>query len=181
MVPLVGQSPTALQARLILHPLILHGAHLEHVGSGYTQHTHTWTHTSIQTHFLCCNFPSQQLSRVYFRMLQRVLDWCGYTWQMVSELARVCECFCIICVSMCVHMCMGIYIHICVCVRACVLAYSPSLQESDANTLSAVLWVINHTATLIYVPLLVALSFIFFWGGEEYHRCTALERRGFCL
>lgn len=47
----------------------------------------------------------------------------------------------------------------------CGLAYSPALQKREATPLSAVLRVINHTAILIYVPLLVALPFIL--GGKN--------------
>lgn len=50
--------------RLILHPLILHGAHLEDVELEYS--TRTQTNTSMQAHLLCCNFPLQQLSWVHF-------------------------------------------------------------------------------------------------------------------
>ena len=69
-----------LAHRVILHPLILHEAHLDDVRAGHSAHararahTHTHSETSIQTHFLSHNFPLHQLSRVYFRMLQMLLD-----------------------------------------------------------------------------------------------------------
>lgn len=118
------------------------------------EYKHTWVHTSIQPHFLSCNFPSHQLSRVYFRMLQMVLDWCAYTWQIVSELVCVWLCLNLLCVYVCVQMYGNMYVSL------CGLAYSPALQKVKQTPLSAVLRVINHTASLIYVPLLVALPFI---------------------
>lgn len=95
-----------------------------------TEYKHTWVHTSIQPHFLTCNFRSHQLSRVYFRMLQMVLDWCAYTWQIVSELVCVCVWLCLnpLCVFLCVQVYGNMYLSL------CGLAYSPALQKRDANT-----------------------------------------------
>lgn len=130
-----------------------------------TEYKHTWVHTSIQPHFLTCNFRSHQLSRVYFRMLQMVLDWCAYTWQIVSELVCVCDCVWILCVSVCVCKRMGI------CIWAFVELHTPQLYKNVTQTpLSAVLRVINHAAILIYVPLLVALPFILGKRISPLHR-----------
>lgn len=167
MVPLVGQSPTALQAcpRSQTNFASFNIAWSSFRGSVVGVHsTHTDTHLQAFKQRLCCNFPAHQLSRVYFRMLQRLLDWCGYTWQMVAGV--VCEYMrMLVCVIafvpspiLCAYVCMARYT---ACVR---LHISPFYKKQDANILSAVLRVINHTATLIYVPLLVALSFIL--GGE---------------
>lgn len=55
--------------------------------------------------------------------------------------------------SPCIYMCK-------LCMYVCVYAYPLVLQKSNAKTSSAVLLVINQPATLIYVALLAASSFI---------------------
>lgn len=55
--------------------------------------------------------------------------------------------------SPCIYMCK-------LCMYVCVYAYPLVLQKSNAKTSSAVLLVISQPATLIYVALLAASSFI---------------------
>ena len=65
---------------------------------------------------------------------------------------------------LCVNMCIDVQDNIYLCLaHACSLVF----PKGDSNPVSAVLscTVINHAATLNYVPLLVALSFIF--GGKN--------------
>ena len=78
----------------------------------------------------------------------------------VSTYVCTCVCVCVFLspVCLCVFTCTWEYV--------CVREYSRALRDSDAeeHPFLLSLRVINHAATLIYVPLLLALSFIL--GGR---------------
>lgn len=93
-------------------------------------------------------------------------------------------CFWIFCWSACVWTWEYVHENMYVCFSG--LAYSPAAQQqehthkkNEANSRCAVLQVINHAAAVIYVPLLVALSFILRRRISPLHSFG--ERDEFCL
>ena len=162
MVPLVGQSPTVLPARPQSQTNF---ASFNIAWSSFRGYTHTHTHTHTDTYK-----PLNTLSVVIFPFTGSqgcILGCCTGFWIDVVTHGKWClnlcvhVCVCvwvpIACVSMRVYMCMGI------CMYAWIFPGSTG-KRCRRTPFSAVLPVINHAATLIYVPLLVALSFIL--GGR---------------